>query len=239
MRTAFLLMMSAGLGLAQQAASPCQAEQSAIDRYKALVQSKVVSQAALEGVQQSLAQCQARLAQLQALKAEENARQAALSDLRARYSDNYPDVVAAGAKLAELRAQEAALAAGLRRLPDAAASLKQATGGLQTGLPDRWWKNSATAQSLGLTADQQKKMDDTFQQYRLKLIDLNAALEKEEVTLEPLVAAEPLDESKIATQIDRVAQARAELEKANGRMLLGIRKQLTPEQWTKLNQIPK
>jgi Spy/CpxP family protein refolding chaperone len=114
--------------------------------------------------------------------------------------------------------------------------LKQATGGLQTGLPDRWWRNPATAQSLGLTADQQKKMDDVFQQYRLKLIDLNAALEKEEVVLEPLVAAEPLDEAKITAQIDRVAQARAELEKANGRMLLGIRKPLTQEQWNKLQK---
>jgi Spy/CpxP family protein refolding chaperone len=135
-----------------------------------------------------------------------------------------------------LQAQEAALAQGMRRIPDASASLKQTTGGLQTGLPDRWWRNPATAQSLGLTADQQKKMDDVFQQYRLKLIDLNAALEKEEVVLEPLVAAEPLDEAKITAQIDRVAQARAELEKANGRMLLGIRKPLTQEQWNKLQK---
>ena len=80
-------------------------------------------------------------------------------------------------------------------------------------------------------------MDDVFQQSRLKLIDLIAALEREEVTLEPLVAAEPLDESRITAQIDRVAQARAELEKANGRMLLGIRKLLTPEQWSKLSQL--
>jgi Spy/CpxP family protein refolding chaperone len=75
-----------------------------------------------------------------------------------------------------------------------------------------------------------------FQQYRLKLIDLNGALQKEEITLEPLVSAEPLDEAKITAQIDRVAQARAELEKANGRMLLGIRKLLMPDQWSKLNQ---
>jgi hypothetical protein len=31
-----------------------------------------------------------------------------------------------------------------------------------------------------------------------------------------------------------VAQARAELEKANARMLLGIRRVLTPDQWKKL-----
>jgi TonB family protein len=90
------------------------------------------------------------------------------------------------------------------------------------------------AQQLGLTADQLKKMDDVFQQARLKLIDLNAVLQKEEVIMEPLVAAEQPDEVKIVAQIDKVAQARAELEKANARMLLGIRRVLTAEQWEKL-----
>jgi protein CpxP len=85
-----------------------------------------------------------------------------------------------------------------------------------------------------LTADQQKKMDEIFQQHRLKLIDLNASLQKEEAILEPLVESDQPEESKIVTQIDRVAQARAELEKANARMLLGIRRVLNPDQWKKL-----
>lgn len=80
-------------------------------------------------------------------------------------------------------------------------------------------------------------MEDIFQQHRLKLIDLNAALEKEEVTLEPLVAADTLDEGRLTSQIDRVAQARAELEKSRGRMLVGIRKVLEPEQWRKLSEM--
>ena len=44
------------------------------------------------------------------------------------------------------------------------------------------------------------------------------------------------DEAKVLAQIDRVAQDRAELEKANARMLLGLRNVLTPEQWKKLQQ---
>jgi Spy/CpxP family protein refolding chaperone len=53
--------------------------------------------------------------------------------------------------------------------------------------------------------------------------------------LEPLVEnASPGDEAKILAQIDRVADARADLEKANARMLLAIREVLTPEQWSKL-----
>jgi Spy/CpxP family protein refolding chaperone len=98
----------------------------------------------------------------------------------------------------------------------------------------RWWQNQETVQRLGLTAEQQKKMDDIFQQSRIKLIDLNAALQKEEAVMEPLMASDQPDEAKLLAQIDRVAQGRAELEKANGRMLVGMRRVLTPEQWKKL-----
>lgn len=102
------------------------------------------------------------------------------------------------------------------------------------GPPGRWWNNPDMVQKLSLTADQQKKMDDIFQQSRLRLVDLNASLQKEELTLEPLLAADQPDEPKILAQIDRVAQARAELEKANARMLLGIRRVLNQDQWKKL-----
>jgi Spy/CpxP family protein refolding chaperone len=102
----------------------------------------------------------------------------------------------------------------------------------------KWWTRPDTAQKLGLTADQIKKMDDIFQLYRLKLIDLDAAVRKEEVIMEPLISVEQPDEAKIVAQIDKVAQARAELEKANARMLLGIRRLLTQEQWNKLKSEP-
>jgi Spy/CpxP family protein refolding chaperone len=103
------------------------------------------------------------------------------------------------------------------------------------GVPGgRWWTRPEMAQKLGLTADQTKKMDETFQQFRLKLIDLNASVQREEAIMEPLIGAEQPDEAKIVAQIDKVALARAELEKANARMLLGIRRLLTPEQWNKL-----
>jgi Spy/CpxP family protein refolding chaperone len=98
----------------------------------------------------------------------------------------------------------------------------------------RWWKNPEMVEKLGVTADQQKKMDDIFQQHRLKLIDVTAAVEREEVTLQPMMEADQPDEARIVAQIDKVAQARAELEKANARMLLGIRRVLTPDQWKKL-----
>lgn len=102
------------------------------------------------------------------------------------------------------------------------------------GPPGRWWMDPMLVQKLGLTADQQKRIDTLFQQSRLKLIDLSAGLQKEEALLEPLLEADRPDESQVLGQIDRVAQARAELEKANARMLLGFRGVLTLDQWKKL-----
>jgi Spy/CpxP family protein refolding chaperone len=101
----------------------------------------------------------------------------------------------------------------------------------------RWWDNTEIVQKLGLSADQQKKMDDIFLQSRLKLIDEHASVEKQEAILEPLLAAEQPDESRILSQIDKVAQSRAELEKANARMLLGLRGVLTTAQWKTLQTL--
>lgn len=102
------------------------------------------------------------------------------------------------------------------------------------GPPGMWWKNPDIIQKLSLSADQQKKMDDIFQQSRLQLIDLKANVEKQEAILEPMLSANPPDTNKVLSQIDHVASARAELEKASARMLLGIRGVLTADQWTKL-----
>jgi periplasmic protein CpxP/Spy len=104
----------------------------------------------------------------------------------------------------------------------------------RAGPPGRWWTDPALVQRLGLTPDQQKRIDTLFQQNRLKLIDQSAGLQKEEAILEPLLEADRPDESQVLAQIDHIAQARAELEKANARMLLGFRGVLTLDQWKRL-----
>jgi Spy/CpxP family protein refolding chaperone len=106
--------------------------------------------------------------------------------------------------------------------------------GVRLGPPGMWWHNPDLIQKLTLTPDQQKRMDDILQQSRLQLIDLRANVEKQELLMEPMLAANPPDTNKVLAQIDHTAQARAELEKANAKMLLSIRNVLTPDQWTKL-----
>ncbi|MGD0963673.1 MAG: periplasmic heavy metal sensor [Candidatus Acidiferrales bacterium] len=100
--------------------------------------------------------------------------------------------------------------------------------------PGRWWNDPAIVQSIGLSAAQIKKMDETFNGARDHLIDLDATVRKAEGGLQPLLDTDPVDPAKIMAQIERLTLAKAELEKANAQMLLDIRLQLTHDQWVKL-----
>ena len=99
------------------------------------------------------------------------------------------------------------------------------------GAHGRWWNNPKVVERLKLTDEQRKAFDGILLDHRAKLIDLRASLEKAELTLEPLMSDDSPNEAKILAQIDKVAQARAELEKANAGFLLAIRAKLPPEQW--------
>lgn len=90
------------------------------------------------------------------------------------------------------------------------------------------------AERLGINADQQKKIQASMQEHRLKQIDLRAALEKAQITMQPLMNADQPDEKQILSQIDKVHQAQAELQKDEVRLQLDVRKILTADQWKKL-----
>ena len=98
----------------------------------------------------------------------------------------------------------------------------------------RWWNEQTMIDKLKLTEEQRKAMDGILLDHRTRLIDLHANLEKAELAMEPLMSADQPNESAILAQIDKVASARTELEKANARFLLAIRGKLTPEQWKTL-----
>ena len=102
----------------------------------------------------------------------------------------------------------------------------------------KWWKNSELMQKIGVSDDQVQRIEKIFQDHRLQLIDLHAALEREEATLDPLIEADQPDVTQVVAQIDRVAQARANLEKSDAQMLLAIRRVLTVDQWKKLRNQP-
>ena len=97
-----------------------------------------------------------------------------------------------------------------------------------------WWNNPRTVERLKLTDEQRKAMDGIMLEHRAKLIDLRANLEKAELAMQPLMGADSPNDAAITAQIDKVVQARGDLERANARFLLAIRDKLTPDQWKQL-----
>lgn len=108
-------------------------------------------------------------------------------------------------------------------------------GGLQLGPPGRWWDDKKFAKSLGLNDDQQKRMDGVFSQNRDLLLSRYDTLQKAESRLEGLTRSGKPSEAALFGEIDRVAQARADLEKANTHMLLQLRDEMTADQIGKLD----
>lgn len=101
----------------------------------------------------------------------------------------------------------------------------------------RWWDNPKLANDIGLTDGQRKQMDGVFMKYRPQLEGLKSTLHSDEKALHPLLDADQVDKGAVLQQVDVIADARANLEKANARMLLEIRDVFTPEQWQKLRVV--
>jgi Spy/CpxP family protein refolding chaperone len=112
-------------------------------------------------------------------------------------------------------------------------------GGEMRGIlpPGRWWKDAEVVKSVGLNDTQVQKIEQIFQESRVKLVDVHANLQKEEFKLEPLLEADNPDEGAVLGAIDRITAVRASLEKANAQMAFAIRRVLTPEQWKKLRAL--
>lgn len=114
----------------------------------------------------------------------------------------------------------ASLAASAEALPD---------------LPEgKWWKRPRIAAEINLTSEQQSQIEKIFSRARPKLIDLKADLEKEQGDLQDALENENADRRVVASRVDAVENARAELQKARILMVLDIREVLKPEQWERL-----
>ena len=129
-----------------------------------------------------------------------------------------------------------------RPVPDAEPSVPReqtsdSRAGLEFGPPGvRWWDDSGYIKSLKLRPDQKTHMDAIFEQNRNGLVSRFDAVHLAETQMLELVKSPAPDEPALFAQIDRVAQARAELEKANTHMLLQLRKEMDADQIKRLEK---
>jgi Spy/CpxP family protein refolding chaperone len=103
--------------------------------------------------------------------------------------------------------------------------------------PHKWWKDSETVKQLQLSDGQATQIEQAFTDSKMRLIDMVAALQKEELKLETLINADNPNENAVSNQVDQVVQARGKLEKEHAMMMLNIRRLLSLDQWKKLQSI--
>jgi Spy/CpxP family protein refolding chaperone len=112
-------------------------------------------------------------------------------------------------------------------------------GGLQLGPPGRWWDDHSFAKNLKLRPDQQTRMDAIFEQNRGSLITSFQNVQQAEALMQELAKSPTPEELALFTQIDRVAQARSDLEKATTHLFLQLRREMDADQITRLEKASK
>jgi len=118
------------------------------------------------------------------------------------------------------------------------AQITTASGQQPAGAPSAWWTDTALMTRLGLSEVQKARIENIFQTHRQNLTTSKDALEKEEAQLSKLLAADPIDRPSVFAEINKVIQARSDMERVNATMTLEMREQLTPAQWTQLQTQP-
>jgi Spy/CpxP family protein refolding chaperone len=102
--------------------------------------------------------------------------------------------------------------------------------------PGRWWDDNKTDKKLSLNREQRQRMDGIFEASKGALLNSFGNLQREELRLNAMSPQDLQDESKVFAAIDRIAQARTDLEKESVHIQMQLRGQLTPAQLGQLDK---
>jgi len=101
----------------------------------------------------------------------------------------------------------------------------------------KWWQNSEVAKKLQLNDGQITQLNQIFYEHRLKLIDYEAEMQKQDLKLQTMLDADQPDEGQVGGQVDQLLAARGKLEREFTFMNLDLRKVLSLDQWRQLKSI--
>jgi Spy/CpxP family protein refolding chaperone len=98
-----------------------------------------------------------------------------------------------------------------------------------------WWE-SPIARELNLSDDQQRQIREVLKEFRTKMIDQRATLEKAEVEFEDIMNEEHVDTRRANDTQEKVLAARIEMMRSFSQVAVKMRAVLTRDQWQKVNQ---
>lgn len=100
-----------------------------------------------------------------------------------------------------------------------------------------WWSKPVIAKQLNLTNVQRQQIRSTVIQYRPRLIDIRAEVNKAEIDLQAQFDHDPVDQAQANQAIERLIAARTDLTRTLSQMSLKLRTVLTEQQWRDLQRL--
>ena len=98
-----------------------------------------------------------------------------------------------------------------------------------------WW-DSPIVRDLNLSEDQSRQIRATVREYRDRLIEQRAAVEKAEGGFQDLMDDGQMDSRRVNEGLEKLIAARGDLTRAFAQMGLKLRQILTPQQWQELQR---
>lgn len=98
----------------------------------------------------------------------------------------------------------------------------------------KWWRRPEIIRQLGLTEDQQTRLDTVFRGAANDLIDLKAEVDKRTIELRGDLDQSQLNRASIQKVAERLNDARSKLFSRELSMLVDMRGVLTDDQWNRM-----
>lgn len=102
--------------------------------------------------------------------------------------------------------------------------------------PGKWWRRPEVIQVLGLTDEQQERLDAISLKAANELIDLKAEMEKSNVALRAELDQPQLNRDAIRKAAARLSESRSRLFERELMLLVDMRTVLTDAQWSKMRR---
>lgn len=106
-----------------------------------------------------------------------------------------------------------------------------------TGGGWEWWNDARVQKEIGLSADKARIINDIYAKRNESLKALREEFVREFNELDQITRARTVDEGTYAVKVTRVESLRSELSKSRTVMLYRLFRELTPEQYRKLQDI--
>lgn len=103
--------------------------------------------------------------------------------------------------------------------------------------PGKWWRKPEIVNVLGLSADQQEKLENVWRGASTDLIDARGEVEKQNIALRAELDRPQLDRRAVQAAAARLNIARGRLFERELMMLVDMRAVLTDAQWQRMRNV--